>query len=431
MVRWSGGDAGTGALRFDVVDFTLGTVTASGGEAGAQVARRLGLTPGAVVQGRELARDLSSLNRYPFRQVSAQFTPARTGEAYDLTLNVTQQKPWQVYAGFKYSGSDVRSWRRYYAGGAVGNVFGRDSVLAFQSTASPDLVLHGAPHPNVVDSFVTYTLPVTRHGLIEASVEGDEINFVGGGETFRLQDMLGGLGYRLDLTAADGGQRDIRGGVEARHERTILINDGSVTQSAIEVYQLYAGYHLAGDRAGVHDDIDVVVHGSWGGINGGSSGRQAVVYSDGREKTSRYAYGLVTYEGDGKLGTRFTWHSQVMAQMASAALPYTEQLPVGGLAYVRGYKLYDGSFDHALIVRQEVGLAHAAGKPGAYMFVDAGEGRDIGLKRSMRLGSVGAGVKLPLKGESQITVFGVHTLGTGDVTQAGTDELEANLVFKY
>lgn len=434
LAHWLPDDAGaSGILHFELRPVTVGDIRVTGATPAeaTMLKRRLGVTSGAVIDSRQLAFDLAILNRYPFRKVTARLTPNVTGHGDDLAVDVIHSKPWQAYVGFKYAGSDRLTWRRYYAGGSIGGLLGRDSVLAFQATGSPDVALHGAREPNFGDAYATYTLPVTRHGLLEASLEGDKFRFAYASHSYRIMDALGAVGYRLSLPAAVG-QRDIRAGIEARHERTFVTSTagGATRQSAIEVYQLYAGYHAAHDRSDGHDDIDMVVHLSPGGLNSGSSSRNYTEYSDGRAKTARYAYLLAAYEGNGRLGTHLTWHSQASVQVSSAALPFTEQSPIGGLAYVRGYKLFDGSVDNAAILRQEVGLYRKAGLA-PYLFVDAGWGRDIGARRSMVLGAVGMGVTLPLTGDSSLHFDAVHTLRDGDVTPGGTNVLEANLAFRY
>ncbi len=434
LAHWAPDEAeAPGVLHFELRQATLDDIRVTGAKPAeaAKLKRRLGLAPGAPISDRQLAFDLAALNRYPFRKVTARLTPNPTGQGDDLALDVTHSKPWQAYVGFKYAGSDRLTWRRYYAGGSIGGLLGRDSVLAFQATGSPDVALHGVREPNFGDAYATYTLPVTRQGVIEASLEGDKFRFTYASNVYRIMDALGSVGYRLNVPAT-AGQRDFRAGVEARHERTFIRPSagGATRQSAVEVYQLYAGYHVARNRSDGNDDLDMVVHLSPGGLNSGSSSLNYIQYSDGRETTARYAYLLAAFEGNGRLGTYLTWHSQASLQLSNAALPFTEQSPVGGLAYVRGYKLFDGSVDDAAIVRQEVGFYRKAGLA-PYLFVDAGWGRDIGAKRSMVLGAVGMGVTLPLTSDSSLHLDAVHTLCDGDVTPGGTNVLEANLAFRY
>ena len=434
LARWVPADSdSSGVLHFELRQIVLDDIRVTGAAPAeaAVLKRRLGLAPGAAISDRELAFDLAALNRYPFRKVTARLAPDATGHGDALSLDVTHTKPWQAYIGFKYAGSDRLTWRRYYAGGTIGGLLGRDSVLAFQATGSPDVALHGAREPNFGDLYATYVLPVTRHGVFEANLEGDTFRFTYAASKYRILDALGAVGYRLNVPVK-AGQRDIRAGIEARHERTFVTPaaGGTTRQSAVEVYQVYAGYHVARDRGDGHDDLDMVAHLSPGGMNSGNSSRTYVQYSDGRETTARYAYLLAAYEGNGRLGTHLTWHSQATVQLSTAALPFTEQSPLGGLAYVRGYKLFDGSVDDAAIVRQEIGVYRKAGLA-PYLFVDAGWGLDIGAKHHLVLGAVGMGVTLPLKGDSSLHLDAVHTLCDGDVTPHGVDALEANLAFRY
>jgi hemolysin activation/secretion protein len=436
-------DLSTGIVHVRLIPIVVNTLSVNGAVAksSTDIQSRLGVRQGQAVDRTRFAYDLAALNRYPFRQIEAVFAPETAGGTADLNLVVTQTRPWEVYGGFKYSGSRDLTMRRYFVGGSVGNVLGRDSVLSFQIVASPDMALHQARHPKFKDITASYSLPVTRHTQLEANLELSELNFRIAPATYRFVDLMAALGVRQDIAdfARAGVASDIRFGIEAKNEQeTVFAGAVQTLQISSESLQAYAGYHTTHEAGAVRSEFDIVVHVSPGGLDPGNTSAQAQLYSEGRVKSARYAYLNFSYDHVRPLTRRLIWHSLVTGQLASAALPFSEQGGIGSAALVRGYFFIDGTFDSTLIVRNEITLNRK--KEGAtrpYVFFDAGAGAGAGAGQDVALGKtdvvasfgVGASVRLPAK--SSLRIEGVHTLRNGQFTRAGTDSIMANLTFKY
>ena len=432
-------DAASGVLTFGVRRFTVAKVTAKGAPPrdARFVETRLGVSPGAAVDPGALAFDLDSLNRYPFRQVSVKVSPAPGTSQADVAVDITEAKPWSAFWGYKYSGGPHESWRRAYAGGSIGDLLGQDSVLSLQVTESPNALVRSAHHPDLSDADLTYTQPVDDRGIIEAGYELTGMNFKFPSDTYWLVESDGTLGYRYLLTgpAAAGGQSDVRAGIDLRHERVMDFESrGLVFNMTAEMNELYLGYHFNQARTSQQTDFDISLRLSPAVDMPGNTPSHFALYTSGRMKSARYGYVNFTLDetvGDAS-GTR--WHTQLIGGGASGPLPYYDQAILGGQGNVRGYFLPDGSFDDALIWRNELKWTPKSGwlkNLSPYWLADIGVGHDDQLKVTKTLASAGFGVAVPVAKTVSWNLDLVHALRHAAVTQAGNTVVETNLKVSY
>ncbi len=423
-------DAAPGTLNLTTKRVRIGHVTTTGASPreAAYVAKRLGLTSGAVLDQPTLDLKLDSLNRYPYRQVAVTVSPTS-----DTTVAVTETPPWSFTAADKYAGGPHESWRRLTATATVGGLLGADSVTALQLTAAPDFFTRANPHPRIADAYLTWTKPTGTRGTLEASVDV-------GGQTFRflpdvywVSEVDGTADYRYLLTAPSGGhgESDIRAGVDFRHERVFHTQGGPVLSNTAAAFdELFAGYHRNDQAAAYQSDFDISLRLSPGGVDPGNSNAHVAAYSGGRMASARYGYLYATWDRTSDVGKTLQWHSLITAMAATSPLPYWDQMILGGHDYVRGYYMADFSCDDALIWRNEVSLKVARG-PAPFILADIGAGRDIATHISRTLASFGAGVTLPLSKHTTFTVDAVRTLRPAPVTRSGATSVEFNLGVKF
>ncbi|MBW8880794.1 MAG: hypothetical protein JF615_05015 [Asticcacaulis sp.] len=393
---------------------------------------RLGLEHGAAIDRPELEADVQAANTYPFRQVHVTLRNGKAADARDVDLDVTAKRPWEVYAGIKYATITPGPLRRYYFGGSAGSLLGRDSVLTWLWTGSQDAVLRANSHPKLRDLIVTYSLPVTRRGQVEAAFNDTILGFTYLGTQYLIRDVSGSMGYRWVLRRRPAGvEADLRVGVEAKHERTLTLS-GVPSDMGAEAYQLFAGYHRAGEASDRSSDFDLALRISPGNVDQGNSNSHQLLYSGRPGSYAHYAYASLTYDHAMRLGQQWAWHAQVIAQAANGAVPYSEQPPVGGMGLVRGYTIFDGSFDSVAIVRNELGQAPSVGglRPRAYAFFDYGVGRDISAQTTAGMASWGLGGKITVAPKTTLTVEGVETLRNGPQTRSGVRVLNLHLVHR-
>ena len=425
-----------GVLQIRVVEFRAGKVTVTGAKSDAEANRlrnTIGLRAGDAINARELTYDLDWINRYPFRSTQAVFSPGESLGVSDLTLTARQGKSWQVYAGYSNDGSPSTSFDRYFLGGAIGGLLGPDSVLSAQTTVSRD-VLEGEKAPHYKSAALAYTIPAGRRGQIEVTANAVTTYQAGDPFSVRLKAGEGALGYRFAFSKLHGdvGATDLRFGVEAKHQKgTTYFGTLPVYDVAVEVYQLYLGYHHSGKDALGVSTLDVAAHMSPGNINAGNSHEQAVLYSQGRQKGATYSYLSATYSRFTPLPDNFTLKTQISGQFASVALPRTEQAGLGGSSQVRGYTLENGAFDTALIVRNEIRIpGRSLGKTSQinpFLFVDMGYGRDNAARQTSGLASTGAGAEVRLTRFVALNLNAACALAPDRITRAGSWLVHSNL----
>lgn len=427
-------EIGGGVLQIRVIEFVAGEVTVRGARSDSEAAAlraRILLQGGTPIDARELSQDLDSLNRYPFREVQAVFSPGAQLGVSNLALMVQNERPWQAYAGYGNDGSPSTSLGRYFLGGSIGGVLGRDSVLSTQVTASQDWFA-GRKDPDYQGAALNYVLPIGRRGQIEASADVVETHQSLAPFAVRMQAVQSGLGYRATVGDWFGGQAasDVRFGVEAKRQVASTYFSGvDVYGVAMNVYQLYAGYHRTGrDALGV-SNLDLTMRVSPGGLDAASSDARAVLFSQGRMKRADYGYLSLDYNHITPLRFDMALNTQLIGQYASNALPRTEQAGLGGKPLVRGYTLDDGAFDSVLILRNELHFPKSALSP--YLFVDAGQGRDNAARTTSALYSSGIGAQLRLTRHLMIDIDAARAFNESRDGQTGDWRIHTNLTVAF
>ena len=414
----------SGILTLGVSTMVLGDLRLTGATPpeDAYIRRQLAQELKQAADSAHLAYSLDSLNQYPFWHI-------------DANLTVTRSRPWEAYIGYKYYSEHPRAWKRYVAGATIGNWLGRDSVLALQLTATPDMVWHGESHPLYKALVITHVLPVARHTRFETLLDVEQVNFLIGPSVLRLKDVIATVGWRHDLFSHGkrGIKSDIRYGLEAKNEQAIWLTVGIAGPPlSSEVFQSYLGYHRVYEADGAHSDLDILAHVSPGELDPGNRSAQFARYSDNRQTSARYAYVNATYDVGRDLSSRVNWQAQFIVQLATAPLPYSEQTGIGSVSLVRGYHLIDGSFDNLLVMRNTLGLRLKPTSPTrSYLFVDVGKGHDIGLKLKNTVASYGIGTSYALTQKTTLSLILAKTLRDGQTTRRGSNEFDMTVICKF
>jgi hemolysin activation/secretion protein len=394
-----------GILQVRVTQYRVGSVFIRGvsaREAG-RLRDRIRLMPGAPVSSWVLAQDLDWLNRYPFRHVEASFTPSAAAGATDVTLNAARGRPWQAYGGYATSDAPSTGASRLYAGILVGDLLGRDSITSVQATTSS---IDGDPRYFSIAAQVDR--PIGARSDLELSIDGVRTHREA--DTFAMRTTVreAGLVYRWALPASVRGNARI--GVQARwFDSTLRFGGEPVFDNRFSVYQFDLGYDATIALPRGQAVVDVALHISPGGI-GSANSADKLFFGRSRTGAARYAYATIALTQDQRLGRRLGWNTQLVAQIAGATLPATEQAGLGGSSLVRGYTLDDGAFDRMVLIRNALTLSfnpqpnNDGRRPSAYGFVDGGAGEDLGAHRSGAAASAGAGLVYPLFGAASLKV---------------------------
>ena len=439
-----------GMLQVRVVEFHDGAVTVTGakGKDAAGIRKDVRLQPGQSIDGPQLASDLDWINRYPFHHVEAVFSPGDALGGTNLNLQVTEQKPWQVYAGYADSGSASTGWDRYFLGGEVGGLLVPGSLLSYQFTASPDFFDdHGSAfadtsHPEYASHALRAVIPVAPRQEVEISFDRVETNQ--SADPFKVSQITDelSLGYRTALSNFIDLPGDLGLGVEAKSEQHQTYFLGSnVLDDTIDVYQIYADWSYAWTDSTGRSSLDLSAHGSPGGLSNHNSAAAFATFTNGRVLDSDYEYFGAQFTRTTRLPANWSVSNVVIAQYAWKPLPDTEQMGLGGADLVRGYTLDDGAYDRGIVSRNELHAPAfsfavpktpfvAAAAP--FAFLDAGYGVVEGpVLRTAHPVSVGVGADMALAPALNFNLTGAYALTRAVFTHAGDWRLEARATVAF
>jgi hemolysin activation/secretion protein len=409
-----------GILQLRVVEFSAGVVQVSGASPDEAEALReqIRLRTGEPINSDNLSEDLYWINRYPFRQVQAVFSPGVALGDSDLTLAATSSRPWQLYGGYETEAGGAASVEpeRFYAGGVVGGVFGRDSQLAVQATVSRDAfsAFDDAAYEGLSASYI---LPAGARGQIEVTADASRSNSdvaPFSSETRLLEDSAA---YRFGIPVpfGAGGFADARFGVEGSAQTVATYFGGiDVNDVAIYTYQAFAGLHYGDSDKPDASAFDVSLHVSPGWIGGGAS--QGSV-------PGTYAYVDVSYKGQVSLPLDVTLATEIIGQYSPFPLPSADQQALGDDTLVRGYGKGEGSYDTQLVARNELRAPALGVGTGVrwvpYLFADAGYGRESDTGDQNLLASAGLGFDVEIANMMRLKLEAANALKPGKATEAG------------
>ena len=441
----------TGVLQIRVLEFRMGTKTVPGAREQDVpfIESRVRVAPGQEIGTVQLGQDLDWLDRYPYRSVTAVFTPGATPGQSDLQLQTTYAKPWTVYAGYSNSGSPLTSFDRYFAGFQTIVPGLRDAIVSYQFTGSDNALFNdqapfsSAANPTYLSHAGRLIVPTLARQDVELSVDYVQTYEPVQDLFTRIDTVEANLAYRAalsDFAAALPGEGVI--GIEAKSETSrAIFNNQNVAEHAINIYQGIIGWAYSGNDPWGRTLADATVHLSPGGLDSRNSVAAFKAFSNGRFVNDQYAY----VSGD---LTRFTRLPAVfgfkdlslvntlIGQYSAVPLPLSEQAGLGGPTLVRGYTLDDGAADTALVSRNElhgpilpIGLGGSAIAP--YVFFDTAIGVNEATKKQEYPTSTGVAVDIQLGRHISASLDGAWALRNAGFTRTGNGMFDIKVTVSY
>jgi hemolysin activation/secretion protein len=440
-------NASRGLLQVRVVEFHAGKLKVEGAATPGEeikLASEVRLAPGDRIQAARLEEDLDWINRNPYRTVQGVFSPGDVIGASDLSLKVSDSKPWQVFGGYSNTGQAATGYDRYYIGAGAVIAPLNDTVVSYQLTGSSDFWGdHGFDDgPNAAryqSQSMRITIPTWSRQALEISPDYIETNqaqdaFI----SFRNKIFELPVIYRSAISNFLPGTYlgDIYGGAEFKHlERTTYFTGVDIGQGYADVFQLVVGWADHFSDPWGHTAFDVKIKTNPGGVLDNNNDIAWSIFSSGRVVSTSYTYGLIDANRVTTLPAGFSWVSQVSALISDQALPDTEQLPLGGLYAVRGYTLDDGAVDEGFFWRNELRtpVIPFKGMPvpsdvSPYVFFDYGQGHNYNLAAlsNTEMASVGGGADFHFGSYVNATLITAYALRDArdglPVTTVGTRE---------
>lgn len=465
-------DISSGVLQIQVIPFRLGGISTRGADADdGAIPAKLRANRGEFIEAPRLAEDLDWLNRYPYRRINGVFEPgSRPGDS-DLTLEITRQKPWQVFAGWSNTGTPQTDTNRYFAGFGAGLEALNDTAVSYQLTGSANfwsepsrINLKNGGWPSYLSHAGRVVIPTFARQSIELAPSFVATSQMSAGNVLKFHNTTFELPiiYRSALSnAAVGlaGWGEVYGGVSPKWtQRNTLFQGIEVASGSAGVLDLILGWANQFQAVGT-TAVDLRLVANPGGVVGGNDSATWSLYTNGRVSDAQYVYGTGSIDQSTPLAALvpglegFTLRNTLTVQIAGQALPDTEQLAIGGYYAARGYTLSDGSVDAGFALRNELRLPAfpVLSRPGGpdwlkgvgdaaspYLFLDVAHGHNYGLTGALAalnadttLMGLGAGLDYVLARNVQAGVVAGVALTDGPVTEAGDVTVQGRVVITY
>lgn len=452
-----------GVLVLRVVEFRTGAVRVIGATPGteADLAARLRAAPGQRIWAPALDEDLTWLNRHPYRTVNVVFAPGDDLGLSTLTLEVTPQKPWQVFAGASNTGTHSTGFDRYYAGFGAMLPGLPESFVSYQVTGSGDFwadpgsVGAGATQPNYYSQSARLVIGTGARQSVEiapnyVASRQNEVGtvFAFDSMTFELpilyrtavSNLLPGV-FAGDLILGASGKTVSRGS---------YFDGADIGGASADLFQLILGWAVTRTDAWGLTSLDARLVANPGGVLGGNNAAAWEAYSAGRVTDVTYVYGAADITRVTRLPEGLSWVSQFSGVAAGQPLPSTEQLSLGGLYATRGYTLDDATVDTGLVWRNELrapafpllsklGVGNVTDEVSPYAFLDVGWGHLYGYESELgpvahqdfSLAGVGLGVDYTFNRNLTATLVAGVALTDAIYSRPGDITVQARIYVSY
>lgn len=452
-----------GVLTLRVVEFRTGAVKTSGGAPGteADLRSRVRAAPGQRIAAEALEEDLAWLNRSPYRAVNGVFAPGDDLGLSTLTLEVTPQKPWQVFAGWSNTGTHSTGFDRYFAGFGAALLGLPESYLSYQITGSPNFwsnpaaVGTGPEQPSYYSQAGRLVISTGARQSLEfvPNYVATRQNALGATFAYDNQTLEIPVYYRTAISNLVPGLYAgdlILGATGKTVSRTSYFSSVDIGGASADLFEVIAGWSVARSDPYGTTSLDLKLIGNPGGVIGGNNAAQWSRYSGGRVTDVTYVYGTAALNRATRLPAGFSWVSDLSGTAAGQPLPDTEQLSLGGLYATRGYTLDDATVDTGLIWRNELrtptaallsnlGVAGVTDQVSPYAFLDLAWGRAYGYqgllgpvaRNDASLAGLGLGVDYTLNRNLTATLVGGVALTNAVYTKAGDFTFQARVYVTY
>ena len=300
---------------------------------------KLGLKAGDEVRISTLEEAVKWANANPFRQIKVLVNDLanQPGKA-DLIVGVEERIPLRFTASYDDTGTDILGNRHYTGGVQFGNFWGRDHQGSYQYTTTD--------HQGVFQSHsVDYRVPLPWRHYVQLSAGYLTVKPVFGAQrefTQNGKNIVANLRYTIPLRGGDS-PIEFSAGLDFKQGNNNLAYGGTtLISNTTDIFQLTSSLSL------VHRDK----RGAWlFGLNvDASPGNINSRNTDAAFSASRYntkaTYLTGTFSVQRLLTLEHDWSlfSRAIAKVATANVPGSEQLSIGGSSTVRGFneRIYTG-----------------------------------------------------------------------------------------
>jgi hemolysin activation/secretion protein len=348
-------DATSGVVQVVVMQPRLGALHVEGAKLFPEDAYRgaVRARPGEPLDSVALDEDRAWIQRSnPYRSAVAVAAPGRQPGETDITLQVSEQRPWKANVWADNTGTAATQRAHLGAGIAAGNFLGLGHVASYNLAASADLRTY-------VGHTVTYALPLPWR---------DKLNFAGNYARVRarMPEPLASHGESSGVTVRyDHTLRNIASWAQSASlsldykdsDNNVLFSSTPVFGNRTRIVQFLGGYEGGAADARGETQVRVGLALSPGGLVARND--DAAFAGSRAGAKARYRYATLSLLRGTDLAARWRWTADARLQWASTNLLGSEQLGAMGMYGVRGFPEGGLYADRGLVWRNEIG-------PGAF-----------------------------------------------------------------
>ena len=305
------------------------------------------LRAGEPISGRQLASDLSWINRNPFLQSDVLMAPGDAPGTTDLLLRTQDRLPLRVYAGYEDSGNEFTGDQRILTGFNYGNLFGVGQQLSYQFTTGTNVNKFTA-HSG------TYVIPLPwKHQLTFFGSYANSFANLGpdlstGGVNWQVSGR-----YEIPLPGTDKFTESVTGGFDyKRSNNDLIFNVATISNVFTDVDQFVLSYNATYQDDFGGSSLSATGFYSPGGLTNNNDNTDYQATRAGSR--SNYEYGQFTFNRVTRLPYEFTLTTRAEYQISGANLLPSEQLGLGGYATVRGYEEREVNGDDGFLLSTEL-----------------------------------------------------------------------------
>jgi hemolysin activation/secretion protein len=345
-------DITSGVVQLVVIESELARIRVEGVDADTEefIRNQMRVKKGEVIRASEVLRDLSWVNRSPYRKIDMVYAPGYEFGTTDVILKSYQTRANWFYTGYEDSGVDYLGEDRFIVGFNMGDAFGPNRSLSYQFTSDLDF-----EHVRSNSLVYTQSLPWRHWFTVLASyvdIDSDPIP-VGGGNSLDSDGdniQLSGR-YSIPLDGTANRQREMDFGFDWKSNGNNLefvdfsnLNNTQLFGSRVEIFQFSLGYNETIQHQRGVSQFDI--RGVWspGGFNNHNS--DAAFESSRAGSTADYFYFVGSFEHQRRLHDDWSMRFKVQGQDANGNLQASEQLGAGGYDTVRGFDQRVARGDH-------------------------------------------------------------------------------------
>lgn len=345
-------DITSGVVQLVVIESELARIRVEGVDVDTEqfIRSQMRVQKGEVIRASEVLRDLSWVNRSPYRKIDMVYAPGYEFGTTDVILKSYQTKANWFYTGYEDSGTEFLGEDRFIVGFNFGDLFGPNRSLSYQFTSDFDF-----EHVRANSLVYTQALPWRHWVTVLASyvdIESASIPIPGIGNLNSSGDNIQLSGrYGIPLEGKTNRSREMDFGFDWKSNSNNLEFASSLipllqslNDTRVEIFQFSLGYKETIQHKRGVTQFDI--RGVWSPGNFNTQNSEARFQQSRALSDSEYFYTIASIEHQRRLREDWSMRFKVQGQASNGNLQPSEQLGAGGYDTVRGFDQRVASGDH-------------------------------------------------------------------------------------